>query len=397
MTREHHVYTRHIDLQQRSSLSVLANKIQSGARVLDLGCGPGVLGQYLQQHKACTLDGVTFSAEEAALARPYYRDLAVADLEQINLAEAFTRRQYDYIVCADVLEHLRQPEQLLADCRDLLAENGEILVSIPNAGYCGLVMELMQGELRYREEGLLDSTHLRFFTRQSLLRLMQAGQWSVQSLETIDRPLDESEFARTTADSLPPAVMRYLLAQPDALAYQFICSIRPSSDAAAAQAHAQLAMESEANTAHASFTTNLYWADAGQFSESHKLIAKGKIGALQQSIRFALPRFEGAQPTLRWDPADRPGFLHLHAMRLYDASGALRWRWEADQPEALAQVPHSQISWQPAPATAPGSTLLLLTGDDPHLHLPIAPALLQQCLQTEGAVLEVSLGWPMSA
>lgn len=131
MTREHHVYTRHIDLQQRSSLSVLANKIQPGARVLDLGCGPGVLGQYLQQHKACILDGVTFSAEEAALARPYYRDLAVADLEQINLAEAFTRRQYDYIVCADVLEHLRQPEQLLADCRDLLAENGEILVSIP--------------------------------------------------------------------------------------------------------------------------------------------------------------------------------------------------------------------------------------------------------------------------
>ncbi|MCD2167203.1 methyltransferase domain-containing protein [Comamonas koreensis] len=397
MTREHHVYTRHIDLQQRSSLSVLANKIQPGSRVLDLGCGPGVLGQYLQQHKACTLDGVTFSAEEAALARPYYRDLAVADLEQINLAEAFTRRQYDYIVCADVLEHLRHPEQLLADCRDLLAENGEILVSIPNAGYCGLVMELMQGELRYREEGLLDSTHLRFFTRQSLLRLMQAGQWSVQSLETIDRPLDESEFARTTADSLPPAVMRYLLAQPDALAYQFICSIRPSSDAAAAQAHALLAIESEANTAHASFTTNLYWADAGQFSESHKLIAKGQIGALQQSIRFALPRFDGAQPCLRWDPADRPGFLHLHAMRLYDASGALRWRWEADQPEALAQVPHSQISWQPAPATAPGSTLLLLTGDDPHLHLPIAPALLQDCLQTEGAVLEVSLGWPMSA
>ncbi len=397
MTREHHVYTRHIDPQERTSLSVLAGKIRPGSRVLDLGCGPGVLGQHLHQRLGCTVDGVTFSAEEAALARPHYRDVAVADLENINLAEAFLLRQYDYIVCADVLEHLRRPEQLLADCRALLAENGQILVSIPNAGYCGLVMELMQGELRYREEGLLDATHLRFFTRQSLLRLLSAEEWCVESLETIDRPLDESEFARTTADSLPPAVMQYLLSQPDALAYQFVASVRPAEDPAAVQAHALLAIGNQHNAAQASFTTNLYWADADGYSEDRKLIQKGYIGKLQQSIRFTLPGYDAPTPTLRWDPADRPGFLHIHDIRLFDANAALRWRWLGAGDHSLAQAPHSEMAWQPAPASAPGSALALLTGDDPYLRLPIPADVLRQCLQTEGSVLEVTVGWPMSA
>ncbi|WP_395026756.1 methyltransferase domain-containing protein [Comamonas odontotermitis] len=397
MTREHHVYTRHIDPQERTSLSVLAGKIRPGSRVLDLGCGPGVLGQHLHQRLGCTVDGVTFSAEEAELARPHYRDVAVADLEQINLAEAFLLRQYDYIVCADVLEHLRHPEQILADCRALLAEDGQILVSIPNAGYCGLVMELMQGELRYREEGLLDATHLRFFTRQSLLRLLNAEQWCVESLETIDRPLDESEFARTTADSLPPAVMQYLLSQPDALAYQFVASVRPAGDPAAVQSHALLAIGNQNNAAQASFTTNLYWADTDGYSEDRKLIQKGHIGKLQQTIRFTLPRYDAPTPTLRWDPADRPGFLHIHDIRLFDASAGLRWRWLGAGDQSLAQAPHSEIVWQPAPASAPGSVLALLTGDDPYLRLPIPADVLHQCLQTEGAVLEVTVGWPMSA
>lgn len=397
MTREHHVYTRHINAQERTSLSVLADKIAPGSRVLDLGCGPGALGQYLQQQKACTIDGVTFSAEEASLAAPYYRDVAVADLEHINLAEAFALRQYDYIVCADVLEHLRQPEKLLSACRELLTETGEILISIPNAGYCGLVMELMHGELRYRQEGLLDSTHLRFFTRQSLLRLLTSQQWSVQSLETVDRPLDESEFTQNAADSLPPSVMRYLLTQPDALAYQFICRVRPSSDPAATQANALQAITANAHVTHAGFSTNLYWADADQYSEERKLIRKGEIGALHQSIRYPLPRFDGAAPVLRWDPADRPGFLHLHNIQLFDAAGHLRWRWGGVNDPAFLQAPHSQISWQPAPASAPGSALALLTGDDPHMRLPIPAEVLRECLQKDGSVLEVTVGWPMSA
>lgn len=118
---QHHLYIRSLDQQNgANSLLAIASHVPTHARVLDLGCGAGALGQLLQQQKHCTVDGVTLSEEEAALARPHYRDLLVADLEQLNLAEAFAGQRYDCIVCADVLEHLKQPERILAACQDLL-------------------------------------------------------------------------------------------------------------------------------------------------------------------------------------------------------------------------------------------------------------------------------------
>ena len=71
----------------------------------------------------------------------------------------------------------------------LLSPGGKALLSIPNASYSGLIAELMAGEFRYRKEGLLDETHVRFFTRQTLLRFLQAGGWAPRHIETIERAL----------------------------------------------------------------------------------------------------------------------------------------------------------------------------------------------------------------
>ncbi len=104
------------------------------------------------------MDGVTFNEEEAAYAKPFYRTLSVADLDTCKLDEMFPVGGYDAIVCADVLEHLRFPDRILDAARRLLKPDGQVLISIPNAAYCGLIGELMLGEFRYRNEGLLDST-----------------------------------------------------------------------------------------------------------------------------------------------------------------------------------------------------------------------------------------------
>ena len=79
----------------------------------------------------------------------------------------------------------------------------------------------MAGEFRYRPEGLLDETHLRFFTRQALTRFLHEGLWAIEHLDTIERTLPDSEF-RAAFDALPAPVARHLLALPDALTYQFI-------------------------------------------------------------------------------------------------------------------------------------------------------------------------------
>ena len=384
-----HVYLRSIRPDERTSLSVLAGLVHEGATVLDLGCGSGALGQYLLETRQCTSDGLTWSEAEAAHARPHYRRVVVADLETCDLLTTFTPRQYDYIVCADVLEHLRTPEHVLAACHELLKPgNGRLLVSVPNAGYAGLVAELLQGEFRYRDEGLLDRTHLRFFTRRSLARFLGEQRWAVDALDTIRRELPESEF-KAQFDQLPPSVARHLLAVPDALTYQFIAVAQPMQQAIT---HDQQGSPGP-QEAHALFTAQLYVAHGAGYMEDGKQTTAGIMGRQRQTLRFELP--EGGAPitALRFDPADRPGFVHLHALRLLGSEGNTLWAWSAagSTHSLLAGTPHQQIVWQ-APLPAVGPCLLLLTGDDPWFELPIAAP------QLAGArCLEVELGWPLSA
>ena len=392
---EHHIYSREIRPGEHSSLSLLAELIAPGEHVLDLGCGTGALGRHLTQARNCIFDGLTLSHAEAEQASQQYRRVEVADLETANPAQLLAGHRYDTIVCADVLEHLRRPAHLLDHCRTLLAPEGRILVSVPNAAYAGLVLELMHGEFRYRPEGLLDHTHLRFFTRQSLTRFFIENGWQIDHLQTVQRALDDSEF-RVTPDSMPASVARYLLAQPDALAYQFIATIRPADAARPTIAGPLVAPV----MTHATFTAQLYWAEAGRYDEAHKGVASGHIGSLRQTLRFALPQLAASEPRLRFDPADRPGFLHLHSLTLNDAQGIPCWRWHPageDASAALQRQPCNAIGWGPVLATAPDTALLLLTGDDPWVELPIPPELLAHCMSVPGSALEAQVGWPMSA
>ena len=388
-----HVYLRSITPGERTSLSVLASLVHNQATVLDLGCGSGALGQHLSETRGCTLDGVTLSEAEATHARPHYRRVVVDNLESCDLVATFAGSHYDFIVCADVLEHLSRPEQVLAACRQLLQPEGRLLISVPNAGYTGLIAELLDGEFLYREEGLLDRTHLRFFTRRSLARFLGEQRWAIDSVDTIARELPESEFD-AAFDRLPPSVARHLLGAPDALSYQFICMAHPVAAAQPAWAPST----TPAAPAQARFTAQLYLGHDGHYSEARKLTASGVIGQERQTLHFELPSQYMPVTQLRLDPADRPGFVHLYRLALRSADGATLWQWSADtDPRSLlAATPHSQIVWQAPLPPAAGATLLLLAGDEPWFELPIAATLLTACPQ-EGTTLEVELGWPMSA
>ena len=374
---------------------MVASHISPGSRVLDLGCGTGALGRWLQSLCDVVIDGVTFNPVEASLARSSYGLVVVADLETLRLSDHFEHSKYDFVVCADVLEHLRYPEALLREIPDLLTPSGKLLVSIPNAGYAGLVAELMQGRFEYRDEGLLDRTHLRFFTRHTLTSFLSEESWHVQSIEAIRKELPDSEF-KTAFDALPPAVSRYLLCTDDALTYQFVamCSRVPLKEVASfsqpvVQGHA-LAL----------FSAELFFGSDAGFDEHCNVTARGEIGGRNQVLRFLWePGFSITASRLRLDPADRPGFLHLHGMKLLTRSHELMWEWKGgqdpDSPLDQGAVPTQEICWH-VPGIALPSPMLLLLGDDPWFEIPVPESLVRQaCL--EGAALEVSLGWPMSA
>lgn len=387
-----HIYDRDIQAGERTSLSVLAGHIAAGARVLDLGCGSGAVGRFLAARDGAAagpIDGLTISAEEAQLAQAHYRRVELANLDQCRLPELFEAASYDVIVCADVLEHVRESERVLAECRELLAPGGRVLLSIPNAGYCGLLAELMAGEFRYRKEGLLDETHVRFFTRRTLHRFLVEAGYAADDWDTVTRELPASEF-HLAFDALPPAVANYLLALPDALTYQFIVVARPLPEGDVAGTSAPPAPE-QLLPVQALFTAQLFFSTDEPYAEQRKLGALGIIGQERQTLRFALP----LQPMtrLRLDPADRPGFLHLHALRLRSATGELLWQWDSADAGTLLHAHQQGIVAQPPVATG-GPFLLLLHGDDPWIELPLTPEL---AANAAGGALEVELGWPMSA
>jgi GT2 family glycosyltransferase/2-polyprenyl-3-methyl-5-hydroxy-6-metoxy-1,4-benzoquinol methylase len=386
-----HVYWRQIAEDQRSSLSVLCSFVPERARVLDLGIGSGALGRQLREQLGCELDGVTINAEERSVAAQWYQRIELLDLDQPGWDRGLQDQAYDVVVCADVLEHLQRPERVLAACRRLLRPEGVLLVSIPNVAYAGLVADLMHGNFEYGNEGLMDRTHLRFFTRSSFQRLLASQGWSVERVETIDQPLHETEFT-LAFDALPPSVARHLLALPDANAYQLVFVARP-----AAQPPLQSRPVRTQHVSAATFVAQLFVAAPEGFCADRKVIRLGTIGLERQILKFEIPAALGPWPALRLDPADRAGFFWLHRISLRDAAGQPVWSWSASEAGAqqLAACGRHQIELGAFDA-AQGRLPLLMLGDDPFVELPIGSDAASRCAGQD-CTLEVECGWPMSA
>lgn len=387
VTTEPHVYTRRLDPDGQDSLAKIARLIAPHALVLDLGAGPGTLGQYLSTLKQCPVDGVEYDSAQAQIAAPFYRNLQLADLEQADLFKIFAGQQYDYIVCADVLEHLRNPGHVVDQLPDLLKPDGRILLSIPNVAHAGLIADLLAGEFRYGPEGLLDETHVRFFTRKSLLEFLQQHHLRASSIDTVNVDIRASEFRARHIDTLPPKLYQYLRAQPDALTYQFIVAAAPADRIA--QLPAAIAPQPESH-----FACQLYWRTRdNDYREENSLTSLAQIGKDRQLIELAIPPLDEELTGLRFDPADRPGFLHIHSLSLAGQNGEIVWAWDGER-ATLEQGRHRQMAFANN-LTKRFEVTALVTGEDPSVELPVSLGQLSRL--REGGSLRVEISWPMSS
>jgi cyclopropane fatty-acyl-phospholipid synthase-like methyltransferase len=154
-------------------------------RVLEVGCGSGeTLSIIKSKHPNSTTVGIELSENAAKLASTKVDLLKNLDIEKKESRSMLG--QFDLILLLDVLEHLKDPWTTL-QClvRDNLTNGGTVITSIPNARNHALVIQLLQGDFRYRESGVLDRTHLRFFTKKSMTQLIEeAGLGVLQCLPT---------------------------------------------------------------------------------------------------------------------------------------------------------------------------------------------------------------------
>ena len=193
--------------------------------MLDLGSGPGIVAGYLTAHDGKQVTCVDDSADALAAARERgVRRVVAADLADPGWADAVAGESFDVIVLADVLEHLVDPAALLAvvEERGLLADDGFLVISIPNAGHEAVLAELIKGRFTYQDTGLLDSTHLRFFTLASVRELLERSGFFITRIERTHRTAEQTSLAAHDV-TLPPGLRdRLLEASAEAQTYQFI-------------------------------------------------------------------------------------------------------------------------------------------------------------------------------
>jgi len=132
---------------------------------LDIGCGSGGVGHLLRQrYPGCELWGCEFDASAAQIARQHFDKVVEQDVETVDFGAQGLTSSFDLVCLFDVLEHLVNPWQLLNSLNRTIAHDAQILVSLPNASNLPLLYDALRGHWRYTSWGLLDFTHLRFFT-----------------------------------------------------------------------------------------------------------------------------------------------------------------------------------------------------------------------------------------
>lgn len=214
-----------------SSHSVIAAQLEyfpKGTRILDIGTASGTIGR-ICNGKDFILHGIEPVVEWAKVSRPYYAELLTQELQQTP--DSFLTGQ-DVVICADVLEHMPDPDLQLKRLVTLQSEGSRFIISIPNNANLWIRLNLLFGNFDYTDRGILDKTHLRFFTQRTAKQMIVASGLKV--LKIIPTPIPLPLVHPFFKDSALGIGLHRLLANltkilPRLLGYQFVFIATKSS------------------------------------------------------------------------------------------------------------------------------------------------------------------------
>lgn len=197
--------------------------INEGSVVLDIGCSTGNFGAALIEHKNCIVDGIEPDAGDYNKAKRVLRRVANGFAEEA-LKSSFKNQKYDYVVFLDVVEHLYNPVATLKLVKSNLKKGGSIIFSIPNMAHVSVRLMLLKGNFEYGETGLLDKTHLHFYTLREIERVFADAGYIISRLDNTEAtypPALITDQLRRLGIRKTPKLER-LLNKDDARAFQYI-------------------------------------------------------------------------------------------------------------------------------------------------------------------------------
>lgn len=199
--------------------SILMRLIPRESRVLELGCASGYLSGYMKQALACRVTGLEADPDATRIAAGRCSEVHTVDLDDPGaLDAAWGSAPYDVLLAAAVLEHLKYPERLLTQARDLLAPGARVIVSLPNVAHWGMRLRLLRGRFDYTDYGIMDRTHLHLYTLKTGRALLENQGYPVEQVWIAGSALQNvlNALARRAGQTLPGPVL------PGLLAYELI-------------------------------------------------------------------------------------------------------------------------------------------------------------------------------
>jgi glycosyltransferase involved in cell wall biosynthesis/2-polyprenyl-3-methyl-5-hydroxy-6-metoxy-1,4-benzoquinol methylase len=218
-----------LDLETDNSNSIILRWIKPQSTVLEFGPAHGRMTKFLKENLQCSVTIIELDEESGSEAAKY-ADRALlgkieGNIESDQWVQKLQGHTFDYIIFADVLEHLHNPGETLVRAGGLLGSNGSILISVPNIAHNSIIIELWKNRFEYRSTGLLDETHLRFFSQTSLTKLVQQTGLYVHNAHNARNLVEKTEFKHSLAE-MPRQVAKAMAKRDLADVYQFIWELK---------------------------------------------------------------------------------------------------------------------------------------------------------------------------
>ncbi len=197
MAAKKHAYDYDIDLKSDVAPARVLRMIKPGSKVLEIGAGPGSITRHLSGTLGCSVVALEVDPSAIEILREYAPKVHSSDLNDPIWSERIRQEDglFDYVIAADVLEHVYDPWKVLEGMTSVLAENGAVILSLPHVGHASVAACLVDEDFEYWPWGLLDRTHIRFFGIKNMQTLINGAGLVIDQAEFVVRTPLMTEFA----------------------------------------------------------------------------------------------------------------------------------------------------------------------------------------------------------
>jgi O-antigen biosynthesis protein len=159
----------------------IINFVGQNKHVLDVGCSEGLISKKINENN-CKVVGIELDSAAAQIAENYCQDLIVGNVESINLDPKY-EKYFDIIIFADILEHLKEPSNVLNRFKKYLKDEGFIIISLPNISNWRIRLQILFGNFEYQEYGILDIGHIRFFNEKTAKQMINEAGYEIKMFD----------------------------------------------------------------------------------------------------------------------------------------------------------------------------------------------------------------------